>query len=66
MEKRCRLGIRVGVVGGDGSGGDGDGDGGGGAAVVAFLRLLPTAQFPEIFPVPCVKSANSTSRFSDT
>lgn len=54
------------VVGDSNGGGDGDGDEGGGAAVVAFLRLLPTAQFPEIFPAPCVKSANSTSRFSDT
>ncbi|EFN62223.1 hypothetical protein EAG_12386 [Camponotus floridanus] len=32
----------------------GGGNGGGGAAVVAFLRLLPTAQFPEIFPAPCL------------
>lgn len=40
--------------------------GGGGAVAVAFLQPLPTAQFPEIFPAPCVKSANSTSRFSDT
>jgi len=39
------------------------------AAVVAQWWLFHgryPAQFPEIFPAPCVKSANSTSRFSDT
>lgn len=50
LEKRCRVGIRAHVGAGGGGGGCDGGDRGGGAIVVAFLRPLPTAQFPEIFP----------------
>jgi len=57
VEGRCRVGIREGV------------------SCLAVLVVVPQwwlfhgrypAQFPEIFPAPCVKSANSTLRFSDT